>query len=335
MTPPPQTKRFYGSKQSQQAEPPSSPSSHTSSSPLFGTKRKRLQLDPLPSQKLSPLPRLPKKRKTDDTATAEGKQKKLTQLHFCIDQTTLKTCPLCDLSYTKGAPDDEALHRSHCARVRRGMEWGREEEKETVKYNVREVATDVKLKNGQKGRIICFNADAGGKLGSKLSALLGTINRTLCSPPLTSEALKTSKAYLFLMPPNPPSSIREKIVGCVIAQQIETAMAIATSEEVARLQTDENEAPLTDSLVAVDTTTGLFCHPKPLRTPLGIPRLFVPSEHRRQGIASHLLTAAAGTFYHGCRLDPHLGQVAFTQPTGDGNAVMRHWGGGGVRIYEG
>jgi N-acetyltransferase len=84
----------------------------------------------------------------------------------------------------------------------------------------------------------------------------------------------------------------------------------------------------------VDVGAGLFCHPTPLPTPLGILRIFVSSSHRRQGIASKLLSAAAETFIHGCPLDPLKGHVAFTQPTGDGSAVMHQWGGGGVRIYE-
>jgi N-acetyltransferase len=48
------------------------------------------------------------------------------------------------------------------------MEWGREEERETSKYQVTEVHTGVKLKDGKKGRIICFPADVGGKIGSKV-----------------------------------------------------------------------------------------------------------------------------------------------------------------------
>jgi N-acetyltransferase len=87
-------------------------------------------------------------------------------------------------------------------------------------------------------------------------------------------------------------------------------------------------------LIAVDTSRGLFCHPEPLPTPLGIPRLFVASTHRRQGIASSLLSAAAATFVHGCPVDPAKGEVAFTQPTDAGHAVMQVWGKGGARIYE-
>jgi N-acetyltransferase len=48
------------------------------------------------------------------------------------------------------------------------MEWGREEEKEKVKAGVIEVQSGVRLKDGSRGRIICFKADVGGKIGSKV-----------------------------------------------------------------------------------------------------------------------------------------------------------------------
>ena len=67
---------------------------------------------------------------------------------------------------------------------------------------------------------------------------------------------------------------------------------------------------------------------------MGIPRLFVSSEHRRLGIASRLLSIAASTFILGCPLSPARGEIAFTQPTGAGKAVLEDWGKGGVRIYE-
>lgn len=84
-------------------------------------------------------------------------------------------------------------------------------------------------------------------------------------------------------------------------------MAIAGAEE----PTASTAAPPT-----IDVGEGLFCHTTPLPTPLGIPRLFVTSTHRRQGIASYLLTAAANTMIR------------------DGSRVMQKWGGGSVRIYE-
>jgi N-acetyltransferase len=94
--------------------------------------------------------------------------KTLTQLHFTLDTSILRTCPLCDLTYTKGAPEDEILHNSHCARVQRGMQWRRDEEKAAAEVKVSEIATSVKLKDGKSGRVISINADTGGKIGSKV-----------------------------------------------------------------------------------------------------------------------------------------------------------------------
>ncbi|KAJ7739708.1 hypothetical protein DFH07DRAFT_77697 [Mycena maculata] len=317
---------------------PSSPPSSLSSSPVACQKRKR-PLEESLENLTAPAAKQPKnflekpKLKAKQTAKPKSKAKTFTQLHFCIDQTILRTCPLCALSYTKGAQDDESLHKAHCARVQKGMEWGREEEKEKTKAGVVEVASGIKLKDGKKGRIICFKADANCKIGSKLSILLDTINITLSSPPLSPSILHVSKAYLFLVP-SITSPSREKIIGCVIAQRISTAMAIATPAEVAACapSSDAESTPISTALV--DTRSGIFCHPAALPTPLGIPRLFVSSAHRRQGVASKLLSAAAETFVYGCKLDPRQGQVAFSQPTGDGSAVMHRWGGGGVRIYE-
>lgn len=165
-------KRTYGSRTSRPALPLSSPSSTLASSPTSVTKRKRPFAEQLSFSNLPKLSHPTKRQKLSDNAKPKQKekekQKTLTQLHFCIDQPVLRTCPLCDLSYTKGAPDDETLHRAHCARVQKGMEWGREEEKEKLKADVVEIATGVKLKDGRKGRIISFRADSGGKIGSKV-----------------------------------------------------------------------------------------------------------------------------------------------------------------------
>ena len=180
------------------------------------------------------------------------------------------------------------------------------------------------------------------RLCSQLTTLLETMSLALSSPPLSPAVLKQCKIYLFLLPTSASTSLtpREKIVGCVVAQRITTAMAIATDADVAsRTSTPApgSSAPARrplHSLIPVDTSTGLYVHPAPLPTPMGIPRLFVSSAHRRLGIATHLLAAAAQNFILGCPLDPTKGEIAFTQPTGAGKAVLEAWGKGGVRIYE-
>jgi N-acetyltransferase len=91
---------------------------------------------------------------------------------------------------------------------------------------------------------------------------------------------------------------------------------------------------LEEDLIIVDASTSLYCSPEPLPTPLGIPRMFVSSSYRRLGIASRLLTAAAENFIHGVALDPAKGEVAFTQPTTSGKALIEKWGKRGARVYR-
>jgi N-acetyltransferase len=117
-----------------------------------------------PTSKPKPKPKPKHKYKGKEERPPKG----LTQLHFSVDSSILRTCPLCDLTYTKGAPEDETLHNSHCARIQRGMQWRRDEEKSTPDARFPEIATGVKLKDGKSGRIISVNADAGGKIGSKV-----------------------------------------------------------------------------------------------------------------------------------------------------------------------
>ncbi|KZT68173.1 hypothetical protein DAEQUDRAFT_757738 [Daedalea quercina L-15889] len=351
----PEAKRTYATRASRLPPVPSTPPSDLASSSPPPLKRKRsfledssVQNSPTPSSKklrksLTSLGKVKDAQKSKTSGPeSTKKQRKLTQLHFSLDVTVLRTCERCDLSYTKGAPDDESLHRKHCARVQRGLEWGREEEREALKANIEELATGVKLKDGSKGRMICFRPDVGGKIGAKLTLLLETMSLALSSPPLSPAVLKQCKIYCFLLPTTSTTSLtpREKIVGCVIAQRISTAMAIATDADVAARtstpapgSTAPARRPL-HTLIPVDTSTNLYVHPAPLPTPMGIPRLFVSSVHRRMGIAAHLLTAAANSFILGCPLDPTKGEIAFTQPTGAGKAVLEAWGKGGVRIYE-
>lgn len=94
----------------------------------------------------------------------------MTQLHLTLARTAIRTCQSCQLSYTRGAPEDEDLHKKHCARISRGAEWGKEE----AKYEGAEVTvveSGITLNNGERGRIVRFPANVGGKLGTKVTIM--------------------------------------------------------------------------------------------------------------------------------------------------------------------
>ena len=180
----------------------------------------------------------------------------------------------------------------------------------------------------------------------QLTTLLESVNITLSAPALTPQTLKASKAYLFLLSSgssSPSGTHKEKIIGCVIAQRISTAMAIAPQAiaELAKPNNDDDilegkasEGSQLSSLSDPSDSSSITLIPTPLPTPLGISRLFVSSTHRRLGIGSRLLTAAAKTFIHGCPLDPKKGEIAFSQPTGLGGKVLEKWAGGKGRVFE-
>jgi len=154
-------------------EPPtSSPSSTPPSSPIH----KRSLSEALSFRPPPKKPRLtqPDAKKSTSSLASSSKWKSipkkqpLIQLHFSIDASVLRRCPICDLSYTKGAQDDEALHKSHCARVQRGLEWTKAEVKESVGRGVAEIDSGIRLKDGSLGRIMTVNANVTGKIGSKV-----------------------------------------------------------------------------------------------------------------------------------------------------------------------
>jgi N-acetyltransferase len=99
---------------------------------------------------------------------AKPKQKTMVQLHFCIDKSIIKKCLICGLCYTQGAQEDMRLHRTHCNRVQKGLEWGKEEEREGYGSLISEIESRVMLANKKAGRIIAFPCDVTGKLGAKV-----------------------------------------------------------------------------------------------------------------------------------------------------------------------
>jgi N-acetyltransferase len=112
--------------------------------------------------------------KADKKAEA-GAVKPLRQLTLALSsRPSMISCNLCALSYTRGAPEDEALHKSHCARVLRGSEWSREDEREAGRSDACSVVSMCELSSGQSGRIISIRANAGGRLGTKVCCSTGT-----------------------------------------------------------------------------------------------------------------------------------------------------------------
>jgi len=189
-------------------EPPTSSPSSTPHSPPIP---KRSLSDALIFRPPAKKPRLTQpeaKRSLSSLASSSKwkpnpKKQSLIQLHFSIDVSVLRKCPICDLSYTKGAQDDEVLHKSHCARIQRGLEWTKAETKESVKRGVAEIDSGIRLKDGSLGRILAVNANVTGKIGSKVPPFHPLSPRTRSSDrccPLHQKNLKIHSSQHYSKP---------------------------------------------------------------------------------------------------------------------------------------
>ena len=192
----PSVTRTYGSKQTktrrQQWDPIFNSSDRSSSPPVFqhgedsdsdsGRKPSPKRKRPLNDIHANAVNQPPLKRRQTSSFKQPTKQKQqqkkstpkstsLTQLHFILDRSIVRSCTQCGLSYTEGSSGDESLHKTVCMRIRKGMEWGKEEERESAKTGslVTVVKDNVSLVGGERGRIVCIGAHAGGKIGSKVS----------------------------------------------------------------------------------------------------------------------------------------------------------------------
>lgn len=183
----PHVKHTYSSRSRQLPSSLQQSSSSPTSSPNLIGKRKRPLLDSSvlnapPPKKINALELLKSvslthnkslKTKSNPSKKITKHTKPTTQLHFVVNKT-LQTCSRCSFSYIKGAVEDETLHRKHCLRVTRGLEWGKEEEREAEKAGVRVIEGLLKFKDVDGdvfARVISVPASTNGKIGAKVRFL--------------------------------------------------------------------------------------------------------------------------------------------------------------------
>ncbi|WVR03963.1 hypothetical protein IAU60_000962 [Kwoniella sp. DSM 27419] len=309
-----------------------------------------------PSTTVPALPPSSKRKVMVSVTMGKTKPKKgLTQMQLS-HLPLLHTCRECGMSFMRGG-DDEGTHVVHHTRVLKGIVWdglGKGKGKavsgdadngwKVVKENV--AFGSGKQGERGKGRIIMVDGSRGG---SKLDEILSTVDTVLSSPSLPAPILDRCKIFLFLTcsPPPQPSRVstssggakrlrpdiegikralpKERVVSVVVAQGIKWAM---------RILPEGDQCEAVDRKVVESGGLGsVTCDPKPLPTPLGIHRLYTSPSYRSHGISYHLLDAACQHTIYGCTFDPSRGQVAFSQPTESGRAVMHRWGGGGARVF--
>lgn len=156
------------------------------------------------------------------TSTADGKPKKLTQLHFM--NGAQRSCAECGMSYMRGGEDDRT-HASHHMRVTRGIPWPKSRSGTNV--------GSVTWKGGSARLVV---VDGTGKWDE----VYATVDAVLSASPLTPRMREHCKLILAITSCAPPKGktkrwtkedARERIVGVVVAQPIKHAMRVLGGDE--------------------------------------------------------------------------------------------------------
>ncbi|WVW79992.1 hypothetical protein I302_101965 [Kwoniella bestiolae CBS 10118] len=273
-------------------------------------------------------------------ATSSSKPKPLTQLHL-THLPLIHTCQECGMSFMRGG-EDEGVHIAHHTRVLRGIVWDGLGKSREQGWKV--VKDDIPFGDRGKGngKVVVVDGSCGG---NKLEEILSTVDRVLSSPPLPPAILERCKIFLFVTSSPPPVSTakrqkldnsiskkvvqKERVVGVIVAQGIKWAMRVLKDGELTASEGKEEKKVVVESGGFGSVT----CDPTPLPTPLGIHRLYISPSYRSKNLSEHLLNASCSNTIYGCNLDPTKGEVAFSQPTQSGRAVMEKWGKGGVRVF--
>ncbi|KAJ9103092.1 hypothetical protein QFC21_002514 [Naganishia friedmannii] len=162
----------------------------------------------------------------------------------------------------------------------------------------------------------------------------------------------------------------ERVIGCVVVQPIQTALRVLGDEELRESEQESRDGGRKrrrDDLVIIgenvqdegDMTAGMakdvstkaviclaigflrpltlvnrdVCRPERLPCKIGIHRVFTVPKYRGLGISKILLDVACERTIYGYTCDPVKGEVAFSQPTSSGKALMDAWGGVHVRVF--
>ncbi|WWC87706.1 uncharacterized protein L201_002598 [Kwoniella dendrophila CBS 6074] len=288
-------------------------------------------------------------------------KKSLTQLHL-THLPLLHTCSECGMSFMRGG-DDESIHIAHHTRVLRGIVWdglnkGKSKSSTTEENGWKLVKDDISFDNGKgKGKIVVVDASHGS---NKLEEILSTVDRVLSSPPLPPPILDRCKVFLFITSSSPPApkdntskrqkldtSIskkvvqRDRVVGVVVAQGIKWAMKVLKDSEqlnlepTSRIGEGKNVIDSKENKIVIESGGfgSVTCDPTSLPTPLGIHRLYISPSYRSNSLSIHLLNASCSNTIYGCSFDPLKGEIAFSQPTQSGRAIMEKWGKGNIRVF--
>ena len=249
------------------------------------------------------------------------KKKRLVQMQLDLVGQHRKACKSCGMEYIPSNAEDVALHKKFHA-----VNFGGVDCTKTLVERLRQK----QIWSGGEGSFI---ASVGRRdalvLRNKASNVLKVVNTELAAVPIsdeelwsqtmlsasaqlsegdatTSEKCDRFKVYLYIR--------GQKCIAACLAERIQEAHTVLAQDEASKNPTQLPTESQSSSISVSITSEPVL---------LGISRIWVSSQTRKQGIARRLLDSIRSDFMYGLTVEKHL--TAFSQPTEGGGKLARKY----------
>lgn len=232
-----------------------------------------------------------------------------------------KACKTCGMEYIPSNAEDVALHKKFHAMNFGGVDC--------TKAMVERLRQKQVWSGGDGSFVAVVGRKDAPALRNKASDVLKVVNTELAAVPITDEELwsqttvsaSTEDAEADASVPEKCDRYKiylhvrgQKCVAACLAERIQEAYAVLAQDKASE-RPAQTPAESQGSSISISTTAD--------KVLLGISRIWVSSQFRKQGLARRLLDCTRSDFMYGLTVDKHL--TAFSQPTESGGKLARKY----------